>query len=153
MGSKPGNPEDPYLLGRFVQAQAGVYERALREITRGRKDSHWMWFIFPQFAGLGLSSTSKLYSIRSRAEAEAYLAHPVLGPRLLECAEATLQVEGRSAREIFGSIDELKLRSCATLFAAVSPEGSVFHRLLDRYFPGEPDERTLGLLNGSSGSG
>src|SRR5258706_4591141 len=116
-------------LTRFVQAQADDFEQALAEIKRGRKESHWMWYIFPQFDGLGFSSTSQLYSIKSIAEAQAYLSHPILGPRLLECAEATLGVEGRSARKIFGPIDELKLRSCATLFASVSPAGSVFHRL------------------------
>ena len=130
-------------LSRFVEAQQGVYERALAEIRRGRKHSHWMWFIFPQIAGLGMSATSKLYAIRDLAEARAYLDHPVLGKRLLECAEAALGVEGRSALEIFGPIDQMKLRSCATLFARVSPAGSVFHRLLDKYFAGEPDDKTV----------
>lgn len=130
-------------LSRFVEAQQGVYERALAEIRRGRKHSHWMWFIFPQIAGLGMSATSRLYAIRDLAEARAYLDHPVLGKRLLECAEAALGVEGRSALEIFGSIDQMKLRSCATLFARVSPAGSVFHRLLDKYFAGEPDDKTV----------
>jgi uncharacterized protein (DUF1810 family) len=130
-----------------VEAQAGVYERALAEVRSGEKRSHWMWFIFPQIAGLGRSSTSRLYAINGAAEAEAYLNHPLLGPRLVECAEAALQVEGRSAREIFGPIDEQKLRSSATLFAAVSPSGSVFHRLLDRYFQGRQDDRTLELLD------
>jgi uncharacterized protein (DUF1810 family) len=105
-----------------------------------------MWFIFPQFAGLGRSAISQKYAIRSLAEAEAYLRHPVLGPRLVECTEAVLAVEGRTAKEIFGSTDEKKLKSCATLFATVSPPGSVFRRLLDRYFQGEPDARTLELL-------
>src|SRR5205085_48435 len=108
--------------------------------------SHWMWYIFPQFDGLGFSPTARLYAIKSRAEAEAYLSHPILGPRLQESAEAALRVEARSALEVFGSPDDLKLRSCATLFAAVSPEGSVFHRLLDKYFDGKPDRRTLQLL-------
>jgi uncharacterized protein (DUF1810 family) len=137
---------DPHDLARFVEAQAGVYDRALAEIRRGRKSSHWMWFIFPQIAGLGSSSTARRYAIQSRAEAEAYLAHPVLGPRLVECAEAALAVEGRTAFEVFGSPDDLKLRSSATLFAQVSPPGSVFERLLAKYFDGEPDEKTLRLL-------
>jgi len=105
-----------------------------------------MWHIFPQFASLGSSSTSRQYAIKSLAEADAFLHHPVLGPRLRECAEALLTIEERSAREIFGSPDDLKLQSCATLFASVSPEGSVFHRLLDRYFQGQHDRRTLQLM-------
>jgi uncharacterized protein (DUF1810 family) len=137
---------DPFELSRFVRAQADDYDEALSEIRSGRKRSHWMWYIFPQYEGLGFSATSQRYAIKSLAEAEAYLRHPVLGPRLMECAEATLRVEGRSAYEIFGSPDDMKLRSCATLFARVSPAGSVFHRLLDRYFQGEPDGKTLRLL-------
>lgn len=142
---KPG-AEDPYLLRRFVEAQRNDYEEALFEIKSGRKRSHWMWYVFPQFDGLGYSSTSKWYAIKSLDEAKAYLAHPVLGPRLIECAEAALAVEGRSAHEIFGSPDELKLRSCATLFACVSPAGSPFERLLGKYFQGRSDEKTLQLL-------
>jgi uncharacterized protein (DUF1810 family) len=110
-----------------------------------------MWFIFPQIAGLGVSATSRRYAIRNLQEARTHLAHPVLGKRLLECAEAALGVDGRSAFEIFGSPDDMKLRSCATLFAHVSPPGSVFHRLLDKYFAGEPDARTLHLLAASGG--
>jgi uncharacterized protein (DUF1810 family) len=143
---EPGGAGDPYDLNRFLQAQEGDYERALGEIRRGRKQSHWMWYIFPQFDGLGFSPTSRLYSIKSIPEAQAYLAHPVLGPRLKECAEAALGVEGRSAREVFGSPDDMKLRSCATLFAAVSPAGSVFDRLLDKYYQGNRDDKTLRLL-------
>jgi uncharacterized protein (DUF1810 family) len=139
-------PDDPYNLGRFVQAQADDYDQALSELRSGRKRSHWMWYIFPQFDGLGFSSTSKYYAIKSLAEAEAYLAHPILGPRLVECAEAALGVEGKTAAEIFRSPDDLKLKSCATLFARVSPEGSAFHRLLDKYFQGRRDEKTLHLL-------
>jgi len=138
--------DDPYVLSRFIQAQDGVYERALSEIGSGRKQSHWMWFIFPQFDGLGFSETSRRYSIKSTAEAEAYLNHPVLGRRLVECAEAALSIEGRSAFDVFGSPDDLKLRSCATLFAYVSPAGSVFERLLETYFQGRRDENTLRLL-------
>ena len=134
---------DPFRLNRFVEAQERVYERALSEIRRGQKRSHWMWFIFPQFDGLGFSEISKRYAIKSLDEAEAYLRHPVLGPRLLECAEAALAIEGRSVAEIFGSADDMKLRSCATLFARVSPAGSVFERVLDKYFGGKADERTL----------
>jgi len=133
-------------LQRFLDAQAPVIDTALAELRAGRKRSHWMWYIFPQFDGLGFSATSRRYAIRSIAEAEAYLRHPVLGARLRECVEAVLGVAGRSAYEIFGSPDESKLRSCATLFAQVSPPGSVFERLLDQYFQGEPDRRTLRLL-------
>jgi len=143
---EPGGAADPHNLNRFVQAQEDVYEQALAEIRSGRKQSHWMWYIFPQFEGLGFSSTSRHYSIKSIAEARAYLDHPVLGPRLTECAEAALGVAGWSALEIFGSPDDIKLRSCATLFAAVSPAGSVFHRLLDRFFQGEGDGKTLRLI-------
>jgi uncharacterized protein (DUF1810 family) len=142
----PGGVGDPYNLNRFVQAQEDDYAQALSEIRNGRKQSHWIWYIFPQFDGLGYSSISKRYSIKSLAEAKAYLSHPVLGPRLMECAEAALRVDGRSAFEIFGSPDDLKLRSCATLFACVSPEGSVFHRLLDKYYQGKRDGKTHALL-------
>lgn len=128
---------DPYDLDRFVQAQERSYVQALSEMRVGRKSSHWMWYIFPQLSGLGHSTASMKYSIRTLAEAEAYLQHPVLGPRLVECAEAVLAVEGRSAREIFGSPDDRKLRSSATLFALVSTPGSVFHRLLETYFGGQ----------------
>jgi uncharacterized protein (DUF1810 family) len=137
---------DPYDLKRFVRAQKADYDVALLEIKRGRKISHWMWYIFPQLDGLGFSATASLYSIKNIAEAAAYLVHPVLGPRLKECAEAVLGVEGRSVHEIFGSPDDMKLRSCATLFARVSPPGSVFHRMLDKYFQGKPDRKTLALL-------
>ncbi len=138
--------DDPYTLSRFVRAQEDDYESALSEIKRGRKRSHWMWYIFPQIDGLAFSSTSKQYSIKSVGEAVGYLDHPVLGPRLLECAEAVVCVEGRSATEIFGSPDDLKLRSSATLFAFVSPPGSVFDRLLEKYYRGRRDDRTLQLL-------
>jgi uncharacterized protein (DUF1810 family) len=137
---------DPYDLARFVRAQERDFELALSEIRSGRKRSHWMWYIFPQFDGLGFSSASRQYAIKSLSEAEAYLRHPVLGPRLLESCDSAVGVEGRSAVEVFGSPDDMKLRSCATLFACVSPAGSVFERLLERYFGGEPDDKTLGLL-------
>jgi len=138
-------------LSRFVAAQRDVYARALGEIRAGRTRSHWMWFVFPQLAGLGLSATSRRYAIRDLAEARAYLEHPILGKRLVECGEAALGVEGRSAFEVFGSPDDMKLRSCATLFSRVSPPRSVFHRLLDKYFGGEPDDRTMSLLVASAG--
>lgn len=144
--NEPDGSSDPHDLNRFVKAQADDYDRALSEIRSGRKRSHWMWYIFPQYEGLGYSATSRHYSIKSRAEAEAYLSHPVLGPRLTECVEAVLGVEGRSAFDIFGYPDELKLKSSATLFACVSPPGSVFHQLLDQYFGDERDEQTLRLL-------
>ena len=144
----PGAPgsADPYDLTRFVLGQELNYEDALSEIRNGRKRSHWMWYIFPQYQGLGSSSTSRRYAIKSIAEASAYLQHPILGPRLLECAEAALGVTGRSAHELFGSPDDMKLQSCATLFASVSPPGSVFERLLQKYFEGTRDEKTLSLL-------
>jgi len=144
--NEPGGAGDPHNLRRFVEAQQDDYEQALAEIVSGRKSSHWMWYIFPQFDGLGFSSMSRRYSIKSVAEAEAYLNHPVLGPRLVECVEAALRVEGRSAFEIFRSPDDMKLRSCATLFACVSPAGSVFDRLLDKYFEGKRDGTTVRLL-------
>jgi uncharacterized protein (DUF1810 family) len=138
---------DPYNLLRFVEAQETDYLRAIAEIKSGEKRSHWMWYIFPQIDGLGFSSMSQRYSIKSAAEAEAYLSHPVLGPRLVECCQAALGIDGRSASEVFGSPDDMKLRSCATLFASVSPEGSVFHRLLGKYFDGMRDSRTLELMS------
>jgi uncharacterized protein (DUF1810 family) len=144
--SDANRADDPFGLRRFVQAQDADYERALSEIRSGRKRTHWMWYIFPQFDGLAFSSTSQYYAIKSLAEARAYLDHPILGPRLLACAEAVVGVEGRSAREIFGSPDDLKLRSCATLFARVLPPGSVFERLLAKYYRGERDSKTVQLL-------
>jgi uncharacterized protein (DUF1810 family) len=142
---------DPHDLSRFIEAQEGVYDRALAEIRGGRKRSHWMWFVFPQIDGLGSSSMAKRYAIKGRAEAEAYLAHPVLGPRLLACAEAAAAVPGTaSALEVFGSPDDMKLRSSATLFACVSPDDSAFERVLARYFRGERDPATLRLLGAPS---
>ena len=136
---------DPHDLSRFVQAQEGVYEQALSEIASGSKRTHWMWFVFPQIDGLARSPTSQRFSIKGVDEARAYLDHPVLGPRLLECAEAVVAVNGRSAREIFGSPDDLKLRSSATLFASVFPPGSVFDRLIAKYYGGTRDAKTLQL--------
>lgn len=137
---------DRFNLGRFVQAQVATYAQALAELRAGRKRTHWMWFVFPQYHGLGFSSTSRFYAIQSLDEAQAYLAHPILGPRLHECANAVLRIEGQTAREILGSPDDLKLRSCATLFAAVLPPGSVFTGLLHKYYAGQPDPETLRLL-------
>lgn len=138
--------DSPYDLDRFVEAQAESYERALAEIRGGRKRTHWMWYVFPQLAGLGMSEMSRRYAISGVDEARAYLAHPVLGPRLLACAEAAAAVEGRSAREVFGAPDDLKLRSCATLFAAASAPGSVFDRVLTKFWGGERDAATVRLL-------
>ena len=137
---------DPFDLQRFVDAQRADYDRALREIRNGRKQSHWMWYVFPQFAGLGMSPTSQRYAIGSLAEASAYLAHPVLGPRLLECADVVLALRDRSALEVFGAPDDMKLRSSATLFAAVSPAGSAFHRIVEQYFGGDLDDGTRALI-------
>jgi uncharacterized protein (DUF1810 family) len=138
--------DDPFDLARFVEAQEDVYVRALAEVRAGRKRSHWMWYVFPQVAGLGFSEMSRRYAVSGRDEAIAYLRHPVLGPRLVECCDAVLGVDGRSAHDIFGSPDDTKLRSCCTLFAAASPPGSGFHRVIDRYFGGESDEQTLRIL-------
>ena len=148
LSSKPfSNNDDPYKLNRFVQAQETAYDQAFSEIKSGQKRSHWMWYIFPQFDGLGFSATSKRYSIKSIAEAKAYLNHPILGSRLRECIEAVLGIEGRTAHDIFGFPDDMKLRSCATLFASISPPGSVFDQVLDAFFQGEHDPKTLDLLN------
>jgi uncharacterized protein (DUF1810 family) len=138
--------DDPDDLSRFVEAQAPDYERALAEIRQGRKRSHWMWYVFPQIRGLGRSAMAQTYAVGSADEARAYLAHPVLGPRLVECFTAVLAVAGRSAHDIFGSPDDLKLRSSATLFAAVSPAGSVFQRVIEKYFDGREDEATRRLM-------
>src|SRR5262249_9041138 len=143
----PSDTDDPHNLTRFVQAQEDDYDQALAEIRSGRKLSHWMWYIFPQLEGLGFSATSQRYAIKTLAEAKAYLSHPVLGPRLMQCAEVTLGVQGRSAFEIFGTPDDMKLHSCSTLFAYVSPDGSVFDRLLDKYLQGRRDAKTLRLLD------
>jgi uncharacterized protein (DUF1810 family) len=133
-------------LDRFLNAQRDDYERALAEIKRGRKQSHWMWYIFPQLAGLGFSSTAKFYGIRNLSEASSYLAHPVLGPRLVEISAAMLQVEDKTANQILGSPDDLKLRSCMTLFSQVQPTNPIFQAVLDKYYSGEPDEKTLALV-------
>ncbi|HTP76972.1 MAG TPA: DUF1810 domain-containing protein [Rhizomicrobium sp.] len=139
--------DDPFDLERFVAAQARVIDAVRSELRAGRKASHWMWFVFPQIAGLGHSAMAARYAIASPDEARAYLAHPVLGPRLVECTELVLAVERRSAHQIFGSPDDLKFRSCMTLFSRVAPAGSPFERALARYFGGEPDAATLERLS------
>lgn len=142
----PGSAADPFDLQRFVDAQARNYADAIAELTAGRKRSHWMWYVFPQYAGLGRSAMAERYAIRSLDEAKAYLRHHILGPRLVECANAVLAVHGVTARDIFGAPDDMKLRSSATLFSRVAEPGSVFHRILERYFQGAVDERTLELI-------
>ena len=137
---------DPFDLSRFISAQEGIYDRALAELRDGLKRSHWMWYIFPQVEGLGHSPTTRLYSIKSLEEARQYLAHPVLGPRLLECAKAVLAVQGRSAADIFGHPDDWKLQSSMTLFELVSGPESVFGRILDKYYQGKRDTRTLQIV-------
>ena len=137
---------DEFNLQRFVEAQRPVYDRVLRELRVGRKESHWMWFIFPQIAGLGRTPTSVFYAIASLDEARPYLAHPVLGPRLKECAKLVLDVEGSTARDIFGEIDEMKFRSSMTLFMKAAPDESLFAQCLARYFDGQPDQPTLARL-------
>jgi uncharacterized protein (DUF1810 family) len=137
---------DPFDLGRFLLAQEEDYEVALSELRRGRKESHWIWHIFPQIEGLGRSEMTRKYSIKSLEEARAYLEHPVLGPRLVECCRAALSVKGRSALAIMGSPDDLKLQSSMTLFACVAGPNSVFHEVLDRHFGGQRDPRTLSLI-------
>jgi uncharacterized protein (DUF1810 family) len=137
---------DPYDLQRFVGAQDRVYDRVLAELRRGRKASHWMWFVFPQIAGLGHSAMSQTYAIRSLDEAKAYLRHPVLGPRLLECERAVAGAPADSAETLFGSIDALKLHSSTTLFLRAAPDEPLFRQVLDRYFGGAPDAATDRLL-------
>ena len=141
MTTRPGDP-----LQRFDDAQAPVFDDVCDELAAGRKTTHWIWFIFPQLRELGRSATARFYGITSRDEALAYWQHPVLGPRLKQCAELVLQVSGKTAHDIFGTPDELKLRSCMTLFAAVAGEEPVFTRVLERFYGGRPDERTLALL-------
>ncbi|WP_441235797.1 DUF1810 domain-containing protein [Bradyrhizobium sp. 930_D9_N1_4] len=136
---------DPFDLDRFVHAQNPVFRAVEGELARGRKQTHWMWFVFPQIAGLGLSAMSQRYAIGSRAEAEAYLAHPVLGPRLIECTKLVLALEGRTINAILGAPDDAKFRSSMTLFGAVSDK-PVFGEALDRYFAGERDGATLEIL-------
>jgi uncharacterized protein (DUF1810 family) len=143
------NSDDPHDLQRFIDAQSRTYATALTEIRDGRKRSHWMWYVFPQFAGLGFSATSRHYAINSLEEARAYLAHPILGPRLLECCEALLSLDRSDPQEIFGSPDDLKLGSSMTLFAHVSGADSISQHVLDKYFAGQRDERTIELVAAS----
>ena len=137
---------DPYHLHRFILAQDPVYPKVCAELTAGAKTSHWMWFIFPQLNALGRSEIALHFGIASRAEAEAYWLHPVLGPRLRECSRLVMAVEGKSALEIFHSPDDLKLRSSMTLFAQVAPQEPVFNHVLAKYFGGKCDVTTLDLL-------
>lgn len=139
-------PSNGFDLERFTQAQAPVYRQVLAELQQGAKRSHWMWFVFPQVEGLGSSSMAERYAIGSRAEAEAYLRHSVLGPRLVECTQLMLQHEGTSANAILGSPDDMKFRSCMTLFAAVSEKGSPFERALAVFYGGQRDEKTVARL-------
>jgi uncharacterized protein (DUF1810 family) len=142
---------DPFDLGRFVTAQdqGGTYEAAVAELRSGRKRSHWMWFVFPQIAGLGQSPISRRYAISSLSEARAYLAHDVLGPRLVECARIVAALNAPSAEDVFGGIDAMKLRSSMTLFARADPTNPVFGEVLEAYFGGQADEATDRLLAGS----
>ena len=144
----PQSSSDPYDLERFVTAQAPVHERVLNELRAGQKQTHWMWFVFPQCAGLGRGTMAIRYSITSRGEAAAYLAHPVLGPRLRDAATASMTVTDRSARTIFGSPDDRKLHSCATLFDAIEP-AAVFDRVLQHFFDGVRDAATVAWLEGA----
>lgn len=149
--------DDPFNLDRFVSAQERIYATALDELRTGRKRSHWMWFVFPQLRGLGISPTATFYSVGSIEEARAYIAHPTLGPRLAESFEATLQHADRGLHGIFGSPDDMKFRSSATLFAEASPDRGVFARALETFCSGERDPKTIELLtraasHGSSGA-
>src|SRR5688572_11657087 len=137
---------DPWDLSRFVSAQELIYPSVLAELRNGHKRTHWMWFIFPQLAGLGQSSTARHYAIQSLEEAKAYLAHPVLGPRLVECCESILSVSGKTAHAILGSPDDLKLRSSMTLFASILDAPLAFSQVLAKYYEGRPDPKTIELL-------
>jgi len=134
---------DPFNLRRFVEAQDPVYEQVLSELSHGRKTSHWMWFVFPQISGLGVSDMARRFSISSLDQAKAYLSHPVLGPRLAECTSLVLATEGKTIHEILGSPDDIKFRSCMTLFGRVAADSDFFEKALKKYFSGEPDALTL----------
>jgi uncharacterized protein (DUF1810 family) len=138
--------KDPYNLQRFVDAQSSVFEQVISELRQGRKRGHWMWFIFPQISGLGHSAMAARFAISSRQEAEAYLNHPILGPRLRECTRLLTLVEGRAIQEILGSPDDLKFRSSLTLFARVTPDNRIFQDALDKFYGGEYDALTLERL-------
>lgn len=144
--SVTGDADDPFDLHRFVQAQAPIYAKVQAELSAGCKRSHWMWFIFPQVDGLGFSATTKRYSIKSLPEARAYLAHPVLGERLIECSRTIQTLEGRTALEIFGRPDDMKLQSSMTLFSEISHPELIFTMVLDKYFDGKQDLRTIELI-------
>lgn len=143
--------DDPHHLQRFVQAQAPVYGQVVDELRAGVKRSHWMWFVFPQLAGLGFSAMARHYAIASLAEAQAYLAHPLLGARLRECAQLVLAIEGRSIHGIFGAPDDLKFHSCVTLFGQAQPGEALFQRCLQKYFAGQGDPQTIALLRRAGG--
>ena len=143
--------QDPYDLSRFLAAQAPVYAEVLSELRRGKKSSHWMWFVFPQIAGLGQSPMAVRYSISGKAEAEAYLAHSELGQRLIQCSQMLLDIEDRTAEEMFGEIDAMKLRSSMTLFAQVS-DLPVFSNVLEKFFQANPDQATLVILKSEGSS-
>lgn len=146
INTRETSSHDAFDLARFTEAQEDIYDRAVSELKDGRKRSHWMWFIFPQIDGLGHSATTKRYAIKGMEEAREYLEHPILGARLLECAETLLGIEGRSASEIFGSPDDVKLRSSMTLFAAISGPDSVFGLVLDKFYSGQRDPKTQKIL-------
>jgi uncharacterized protein (DUF1810 family) len=137
---------DPYNLERFVKAQDAVYEDVCEELRDGRKTSHWMWFVFPQIKGLGYSSTSRIFAISSLAEAQAFLRHPILGPRLIECTELVNQTSGRTVHDIFGSPDDMKFHSSMTLFRHADPDNVVFKDALKKFFGGREDQSTLDRL-------
>ena len=137
---------DSYNLSRFIKAQDGVYLGVIEELKRGRKTSHWIWYVFPQIAGLGHSQMSQQYAISSIDEAKAYAEHPVLGPRLIECVELVMAMDGKSAEQIFGHIDALKFCSCLTLFSAANKDNGIFQQVLDKYFDGVPDALTIRAL-------
>ena len=138
--------DDPFNLQRFVDAQDAVYEHVLVELRQGCKRSHWMWFVFPQIAGLGSSPMAQRYAIGSRKEAAAYLDHPVLGPRLRECARLVTATQGRRIDDILGAPDDMKFHSSMTLFAQATTDNADFHAALDKYFAGKPDRATLSRL-------
>lgn len=135
-----------YNLQRFLDAQQGDYERALTEVRNGRKYSHWIWYIFPQLKGLGMSYNSQYYGISGKEEAEAYLAHPILGKRLREITSAFLQLKGKTAQDVFGALDAMKVLSCMTLFNEVAPD-DLFQQVIDRYYQGKTDEMTKRMLD------
>ena len=147
-GTQPGRVSDPFRLQRFLDAQndGGTYHQALRELKDGEKRSHWMWFVLPQLTGLGSSPMAQHYAISGIEEARAYLAHPVLGQRLADCARALVELEEKDPERVFGPVDALKLHSSMTLFAAAAPDEVVFTEVLDQYFDGELDPATTGLL-------